>query len=337
MSERVVTAMEDVVAAHPGEIVVVCTHGGVVEAAMRHVVRRRCAGASALWTTNASLHGAVPHALGVRTVAGSAGTTNAAHLLDGPRRATAWVVVGAGTAVVCGGGTAQRGPGESRRTLSEAGDDRGALANRASCSNGPGRGRRGRGSTRSGGAGGHARSDGGARSRATWRGWPRPSSARPAPATDAELGPVRPGPAGVGCGDAAPVLLAPAALGARRQRRRLLPPAGPGWRPNLSVRTAVEAGPRAAPLGRAPSAPRRSPASASVPTGWRCAAGRSSRRARPGRARASPTAYPGHGAARPRSGRSVDSTLRAAVARRAGVDGPSGLAAAPRARRSTCR
>jgi|SRR3954452_7939585 broad specificity phosphatase PhoE len=83
MSERVVQAMDDVVAAHPGQIVVVCTHGGVVEAAMRHVVGAPLRGRFALWTTNASL--TVLFRMGSEREPWRIGRYNdAAHLLDRP-------------------------------------------------------------------------------------------------------------------------------------------------------------------------------------------------------------------------------------------------------------
>lgn len=83
LSERVVAAMDDIVAAHPGEIVVVCTHGGVVEVAVRHVVGAPLRGRFSLWTTNASLTALFrtpwenePWRIGRYN--------DAAHLLDGP-------------------------------------------------------------------------------------------------------------------------------------------------------------------------------------------------------------------------------------------------------------
>jgi probable phosphoglycerate mutase len=83
LSERVAAAMDDVVAAHPGEIVVVCTHGGVVEAAMRHVVGAPLRGRFALWTTNASL--TVLFRTAWANEPWRIGRYNdAAHLLDGP-------------------------------------------------------------------------------------------------------------------------------------------------------------------------------------------------------------------------------------------------------------
>jgi broad specificity phosphatase PhoE len=60
---RVVAALERVVADHPGRVIAVGTHGGVVDAAMRHALRAPVAGGFDLWTANASLTGItrLPH------------------------------------------------------------------------------------------------------------------------------------------------------------------------------------------------------------------------------------------------------------------------------------
>ena len=97
LSERVVAAMDDVVAAHPGEIVVVCTHGGVVEAAMRHVVERpRCGDASRCGPRRLADR-AVPHGVGERAVANRPLQRRRSPARRS-RRVTGWVVVGGGTA-----------------------------------------------------------------------------------------------------------------------------------------------------------------------------------------------------------------------------------------------
>ena len=98
LSERVVAAMDDITAAHPGEIVVVCTHGSVVEAAMRHVVGAPLRGRFALWTTNASL------TVLFRTAWANEPWRRPLQRRRSParrsRRVTGWVVVGGGTAGV---------------------------------------------------------------------------------------------------------------------------------------------------------------------------------------------------------------------------------------------
>ncbi len=55
MSRRVSAAVERVVAEHAGRIVVVCTHGGPVDAALRYVLDAPHRGRFGLWTTNASI------------------------------------------------------------------------------------------------------------------------------------------------------------------------------------------------------------------------------------------------------------------------------------------
>ena len=68
-------------AAHRGGFVVVCTHGGVVDVAMRHAVGLPVRGRFELLTTNTSLTGAVRTAGAEPWRIGR--YNDAAHLLDG--------------------------------------------------------------------------------------------------------------------------------------------------------------------------------------------------------------------------------------------------------------
>ena len=55
LHHRVGVAVHDVVAAHPGRTIVVCCHGGVVNAVLRMALRTPAVGGFELFTTNASL------------------------------------------------------------------------------------------------------------------------------------------------------------------------------------------------------------------------------------------------------------------------------------------
>ena len=55
LHHRVGMALRDVVARHPGETIVVCCHGGVVNAVLRIALRAPAVGDFELFTTNASL------------------------------------------------------------------------------------------------------------------------------------------------------------------------------------------------------------------------------------------------------------------------------------------
>ena len=54
---RVAAAIDAVVAAHPGQLVAICTHGGVVDIAMRIALRLPLRGWFDLFTLNTSLTG----------------------------------------------------------------------------------------------------------------------------------------------------------------------------------------------------------------------------------------------------------------------------------------
>ena len=55
LHHRVGVAVRDVVARHPGRTIVVCCHGGVVNAVLRIALRAPAVGDFELFTTNASL------------------------------------------------------------------------------------------------------------------------------------------------------------------------------------------------------------------------------------------------------------------------------------------
>jgi 2,3-bisphosphoglycerate-dependent phosphoglycerate mutase len=85
MARRVRAGIERLITEHRGKIVVVCTHGGPVEAAMRYVIDAPVRGRFGMWTTNASItclfrtpYEHEPWRLGRYN--------DAAHLLDAPAR-----------------------------------------------------------------------------------------------------------------------------------------------------------------------------------------------------------------------------------------------------------
>lgn len=80
LRERVAAAIDDVIALYPGRVVAVGTHGGVVDAAVRHATGAPVSGGFDLWTANASLTG-ITHMPGGRWRLDR--YNDAAHLLDG--------------------------------------------------------------------------------------------------------------------------------------------------------------------------------------------------------------------------------------------------------------
>ena len=80
LSARVVDALERAVAAYPGRLIAVGTHGGVVDAALRHAVGAPVVGGFDLWTANASLTGLTHMPWGRWRIDRY---NDAAHLLDG--------------------------------------------------------------------------------------------------------------------------------------------------------------------------------------------------------------------------------------------------------------
>ena len=77
---RVAAALDGVVAAHPGELVVICTHGGVVDVAMRIGLHLPVRGWFDLFTVNTSLTGMTDTGRGRWRIDRY---NDAAHLLDG--------------------------------------------------------------------------------------------------------------------------------------------------------------------------------------------------------------------------------------------------------------
>jgi probable phosphoglycerate mutase len=57
LRQRVADALEDVTERYPGRVIAIGTHGGVVDAAIRHATSAPVVGEFDLWTTNASLTG----------------------------------------------------------------------------------------------------------------------------------------------------------------------------------------------------------------------------------------------------------------------------------------
>jgi 2,3-bisphosphoglycerate-dependent phosphoglycerate mutase len=77
---RVAAALDSVVAAHPGELVAICTHGGVVDVAMRIGLHLPVRGWFDLFTLNTSLTGLTDTGRGRWRIDRY---NDAAHLLDG--------------------------------------------------------------------------------------------------------------------------------------------------------------------------------------------------------------------------------------------------------------
>jgi 2,3-bisphosphoglycerate-dependent phosphoglycerate mutase len=77
---RVTAALDSVIAAHPGELVAICTHGGVVDVAMRIGLQLPVRGWFDLFTLNTSLTGMTDTGRGRWRIDRY---NDAAHLLDG--------------------------------------------------------------------------------------------------------------------------------------------------------------------------------------------------------------------------------------------------------------
>ena len=55
MRRRITAAIDEALAEHPGRIIVVCTHGGAIDVALRYALGIEGRGQFDLWTTNTSL------------------------------------------------------------------------------------------------------------------------------------------------------------------------------------------------------------------------------------------------------------------------------------------
>ena len=97
LHHRVGQAVSDAVDAHVGRTIVVCCHGGVVNAVLRMALRAPATGGFELFTTNTSL--TELRARAVRVGGGSCATTTPPTSPGSDRRrAVRWVVVGGGSA-----------------------------------------------------------------------------------------------------------------------------------------------------------------------------------------------------------------------------------------------